>query len=681
MMARHDSSSVLPSTWSRLSGPAAGFRLLAAVIACAMAALMPASRATGQQAGDYVELEEQAVRRAAERAAPWVVRIETLGGLEAVGGKLVTQGPTTGVLISDDGYVVSSAFNFVQLPSAILVTLAGGDRRPAKLVAHDRSRMLVLLKIKPKPGEKLPVPTMVGRDELRVGQTAIALGRTYPGDLPSISAGIISALHRIWGRAVQTDAKVSPANYGGPLIDLQGRLIGVLVPMSPQQQSEMAGAEWYDSGIGFAVPLTDLQPHFERWKSGRDLLPGKLGISLKGTNVFADPAIVAAVAPKSPAREAGMQAKDRIVDIDGRPIRRQAELKHALGPRYAGETVHVVVERGKQKKRVSFDIELAAKIEPYTHPFLGVVPVRLQDDDAGIGIRFVYPGSPAAKAGLKAGDRLLAIAGTKLKTLDDALESLLPFEPGREATVEFARDGKNRTARLTFDRLPSELPTDVPPPAAPNAEAGEATPTGLIEVNVPEEPNQCYALVPKSYRPDVPHGLLVWLRHPGKEFDQKAWRKRWEPLCQSMRLIVMAPQPADERRWSPTEAEYIAKAVEEFQRSHRIDPHRIVVGGEQTGGVLAYLAAFPRRDLFHGVVAFNAPYPPRRPLPANEPAQRLAVLSIHTDGNRAEGAIETTVKGLAAASYPVTSQTTASNVLTPDLQETIARWIDLMVRF
>ncbi len=116
--------------------------------------------------------------------------------------------------------------------------------------------MLVLLKV--AADEALPVPTWVPRQELAVGQWTIAVGRTYPGSFPNVSVGILSAINRVWGKAVQTDAKVSPSNYGGPLIDIRGRVIGVLVPLSPQQEGEFAGAEWYDSGIGFAVPLADI---------------------------------------------------------------------------------------------------------------------------------------------------------------------------------------------------------------------------------------------------------------------------------------------------------------------------------------------------------------------------------------------------------------------------------------
>src|SRR5882724_7328707 len=91
---------------------------------------------------DLSEQEEQAIRAAAQRVAPSVVRIETIGGLERVGKVLVNTGPTTGLVVGEDGYVISSAFNFVQQPASILVTLPSGARAPAQIVARDHSRML-----------------------------------------------------------------------------------------------------------------------------------------------------------------------------------------------------------------------------------------------------------------------------------------------------------------------------------------------------------------------------------------------------------------------------------------------------------------------------------------------------------------------------------------------------------
>ncbi len=115
------------------------------------------------------------------------------------------------------------------------------------------------------------------------------MGRTLAGgadQLPSVSVGILSALDRIWGKAMQTDAKVSPTNYGGPLIDLYGRVQGVLVPASPRAEGETAGFEWYDSGIGFAIPLEDVNRVLPRMLKGTKETPvnlkrGLLGITMQ----------------------------------------------------------------------------------------------------------------------------------------------------------------------------------------------------------------------------------------------------------------------------------------------------------------------------------------------------------------------------------------------------------------
>ena len=98
---------------------------------------------------------------------------------------------------------------------------------------------------------------------------------------PSVSVGIISAVGRIWGKAIQTDAKISPINYGGPLIDIEGRVQGILVPASPQGEDVTAGFEWYDSGIGFAIPMEDVLAVLPRLKQGKDLKKGLLGIRMK----------------------------------------------------------------------------------------------------------------------------------------------------------------------------------------------------------------------------------------------------------------------------------------------------------------------------------------------------------------------------------------------------------------
>ena len=138
-------------------------------------AILPSSFA--QENDALAATEEAALKSAAEAVAPSVVQIRTIGGLEVVEGTLLADGPTTGLVISPDGYILSSAFNFAQQPASILVTFSNGKQAPAELVATDHSRMLVLLKT--NGVVDLPVPTYAPSDETRVGQWAVAVGRTF----------------------------------------------------------------------------------------------------------------------------------------------------------------------------------------------------------------------------------------------------------------------------------------------------------------------------------------------------------------------------------------------------------------------------------------------------------------------------------------------------------------------
>jgi serine protease Do len=332
--------------------------------ALAIASLLVSLAAFPVLAEDIDAQEQAALSAAVERVAPAVVRIETVGGSERVGQAFFGAGPTTGLVVDPTGYFVSSAFAFVNNPVSILVQLADGVRRPARLVATDHSRMLVLLKI--EVDTPLPVCEIATGRQMRVGQWAIAVGRTFESDRPNIAVGILSALDRIWGKAIQTDAAVSPNNYGGPLVDIHGRVLGVLAPLSPEAADEMAGIEWYDSGIGFAVPMEHVYEVLPRLKKGEDLYPGRAGVSLKGPNLFTGEPIIAACSPKGPAAVAGLKPGDRIVEIDGRNIIRTAEVKREIGRRYAGETMRVTVLRGTE--RVNCEVKLVANVEALSRP-------------------------------------------------------------------------------------------------------------------------------------------------------------------------------------------------------------------------------------------------------------------------------------------------------------------------
>lgn len=637
-------------------------------VAILLCLLFSSTHAAAQE--DVLLQEEQAFKNAVARVAPSVARIETIGGLERVGDNLVGTGPTTGLVVSEDGLIVSSAFNFVQKPTSILVTVEGEKTRlPATILARDASRQLVLLKIEPKG--KLTVPEYVPRSELVVGQWTIAIGKTFQADAVSMSAGVLSATHRIWGKAVQTDAKVSPANYGGPLIDIQGRVIGVLVPMSPRgASSELAGSEWYDSGIGFAAPLADVMKRLDDWRESGELKSGILGIGLKGKDVYSKPAEVASVRIKSPAAELGIESGDKIVEVNGDPVTRQAQLKHALGPLYAGDPVSIVVERDGERVELG-EAKLVGELEPYDTPFLGILPLR---EAESCTVRHIFPGSPAEQK-LQVGDWIKQVNGVETATVAEVRNALSGAESGDEVTLTVDRGGEELAVKLTAASLPEKV-ADVPPELAP-ADA-PAVEVGEIEIKLPEAKNQCFAYIPESVRAESPTGLLTWVHAPGK-FDREAMIMQWKPMADERGFILLIPRSLDEKRWTALEAEFIHDVIQEVQKTYVIDEQRLVVGGEGAGGAMAWLVSRQHADLVRGVAPIGAPVPRGGSAPEADPQNRTAYYVTLTDKPRQDAAIRKVVEALRKAKLPVTFESEYEDFGDAQRGE-IAQWLDQLDR-
>ncbi|QDU28085.1 putative periplasmic serine endoprotease DegP-like precursor [Anatilimnocola aggregata] len=631
---------------------------------------------------DVTELEERAIIAAAGKIAPAVVRIETVGGLERVGKLLVATGPTTGLIVSEDGYVISSAFNFVQKPTSILVSLPSGTRAAATIVARDHARMLVLLKV--STTEKLPVPVAVPRSEMQVGQWTVAIGRTFEAGQVSMSVGILSAKERIWSKAIQTDAKISPINYGGPLVDIQGRVLGVLAPLSPQGQGgELGGAEWYDSGIGFAIPLTDILQHLPTLKAGKDLHPGLLGISLKPGDIYALPAEIVAVPPNSPASKAGVKVGDVVTAIDGQPIVRQAQLKHALGPKYAGEKIKLTVSRKVDTKdeKVELEAELTDVLIPYEHPLLGVLPLR-GVKDRGVTIRYVFPDSPAAEAGLKPGDRLAEIDGKEITDASALQQLISSADPTKKVTLKYLRDGAEQTAAVTLAKLTADIPKDLPPAVSPELPApAEAPTTGLIEIKLPEEKNLCLALVPNNYHPQVPHGVLVYLPPPGN-VDRNKLTARFQSLAEKNQAIILVPQSADPKKWDRTESAFIRKTFDDLMAHYTVDPTRVAIFGAEASGTMAFLTALEHRDRFRGLATSEATPPARLKVPETDPVNRLALLLAAADNSPTKAVVTALEKKLTEAKFPVIVHSLGEkpHEFTADDDALLFRWLDALDR-
>jgi S1-C subfamily serine protease/predicted esterase len=686
------------------------------VLLCGLASTL------GAQQPDLEDLREQAVKAAARKVGPSMVQIQTTGGTELVGsgpkGPQVRKGigPTTGVILTADGYIASSAFNFANKPSSIDVAVPGHKTRYiAKVIATDTTRMITLLKI---DATGLPVPVPSPKSQIKIGQTALALGRTLEADVnkpASVSEGIISATERIWGKALQTDAKVSPTNYGGPLVDLEGRVMGILVPASPWAEGETAGIEWYDSGIGFAIPLEDVLAVLPRLKQGQELKKGVLGIQAKGQDRYGTRPEIATVQPGSAAAKAGFKPGDIIKEIDGKPVHSMTHVMHRLGTKYEGDKVSVKIER--DKKDVDFpDLVLGSATSSLNTPFLGILPMR-DDPELGVEVRFVYPKSPAEAAGIKVGDRI-----TKMAPGPAAMGPLQPFlgrdqlmvllasmAPGSEVRLEVVRKEAKKTETVTVklaempdsvpDRLPEKatqkkalephkpLPNTPPPMGEEKKDApkknAKKSPTGLLKRTNETKDKNYWLFIPEEYDPQTSYALLVWLHPQGKSKDQDIddFKESWEDYCARNHIIVAGPKAENDTGWVASDAEFINQLVREVGEQYTIDKQRVLVHGMGLGGQMAFYLGFHNRDTFRGVATTGAVL--ANQIKEKLPGQPLSFYIIAGGKDPLAPSIAESKTKLIDNKYPVIFRdipNMGAQYLDLDTLEELVRWIDSLDR-
>lgn len=315
-------------------------------------------------------MTSRAFRSATKTIQPSLVTIESFGGVSAVQGRIggirrQGEGNTTGIMISSDGYILTSTFNFIQQPAVISVITSDGKRRVARVKGRDDTRKICLLKI--EGVEDMPVPETVPIKDITVGQWVVSMGVGYGDTSPALSMGIISAKNRIGGRAIQTDANISPANYGGPLVDIEGRLLGLCVPMNPQSQAIGAGVEWYDSGIGFAIPLHGLEKLIERLKSGERIRPAFLGIQAI-PNPEGDGLFIKQVVQDTPAAEHDLLVEDLILKVNGEAVNDMLKLRQMLNQFESGREIELTVFRTEKDEEDTFKLKLGSPPKPKGEP-------------------------------------------------------------------------------------------------------------------------------------------------------------------------------------------------------------------------------------------------------------------------------------------------------------------------
>ena len=320
--------------------------------------------------------------QAVRKIAPAVVNIDTVGKAkpeeETAGGALYdpeVHGKGSGVILSPDGYIITN-HHVIEGANRIRVTLQNGEWSYAKLIGVDADTDLAVIRIE---GSNLPVAELGDSDRLEVGEWSVAVGNPL-GLGSTITVGVISALNRHnlqieEGRklegAIQTDASINRGNSGGALANIEGKLIGIntaILSSSPSGGS---------IGLGFALPTNTVRrvvhDLIERGNTGEPAskkpwlgiafgaVPENIGQRL-GLNPY-EGVIIQRVIAESPAQVAGLLPQDIILNIDGKEIGREKDLREAIQSRKVGQSVVLEVIRESSKRHEKIMLTIQERVE------------------------------------------------------------------------------------------------------------------------------------------------------------------------------------------------------------------------------------------------------------------------------------------------------------------------------
>jgi len=261
----------------------------------------------------------------------------------------------SGFVYDDKGHIVTND-HVVEEANSFAVRIGAETKPiPAQLVGKDPSSDLAVLKVDPGAVKNGLKPLELGDSKaLEPGDQTIAIGSPF-GLEGTVTSGIVSSLGRTItapnnfpiADAIQTDAAINPGNSGGPLLDGNGRVIGV--------NSQIKSGSGSNSGVGFAVPVSTVKFVVPQIQNGGKVQRAYLGVRNGDTQDLSG-AVVGGVVAGGPAAKAGLQNGDKITSIDGRPITGSDDVSSAVAARKPGEQAKVTVERGGNRRTLTVDL-------------------------------------------------------------------------------------------------------------------------------------------------------------------------------------------------------------------------------------------------------------------------------------------------------------------------------------
>ena len=355
----------------------------------------------------------------------------------------------TGFVISPDGFIATNN-HVIEDVDKIEVNFLGGQKLQAEIVGRDPSTDVALIRVKPE--KDLPFLPLGDSDGVRPGDWVIAVGNPF-GLEHTVTAGIISAKHREingdpssrrFDDFIQTDAAINPGNSGGPLLNLSGEVIGINTAIRQDANT-----------IGFAIPINLAKSVLPQLRASGKVTRGWLGVMIQPVTAEVaasleldkpEGALVSDLDPAGPASKAGVQRYDVIVGFDGKPVHQMEELPKLVASAPVGSQVELtVIRKGKEKK---FDVKLGelsaepalASAEPEEKP--GAFGLQVQaltpelaeqlqlEQQSGVVVSAVEPGSSAEDAGVRRGDVILEVNRTAVASVSAFREAISDSKRG-----------------------------------------------------------------------------------------------------------------------------------------------------------------------------------------------------------------------------------------------------------
>jgi serine protease Do len=424
--------------------------------------------------GRYPSDFREVIRKATDQVFPAVVYVKCVRETHAEGKKASAEVSGSGVIITPGGELLTN-WHVVEKAVEVRCLLHDGAPFDAEIVGSDKDTDLALLRLKRPPGAPpLPYAELGESSALREGDFVMAMGAPW-GMARSVTIGIIAATgrylpnHSEYSLWLQTDASISPGNSGGPLVNTEGRVVGI------NTRAIMWGGD-----IGFSVPSETVRIIAARVREYGSAQWSWTGLKLQPLKDFdrntyfdaTDGVIVSGTERESPARRAGVQPRDRILRIGDAQVTAGTHedlpaVRRRLGMLPVGKSIELAVVRDNQTIELDFTPREKGKVEGEEldcprWDFTVKTVNRFDNPDLFFHRKkgvFVYglrePGN-ATGSGLRKNDILLKIDGTAVTTLDEVRrlheKALEDIGKKHRIALTVLRDGLMRHVVLDFSR-------------------------------------------------------------------------------------------------------------------------------------------------------------------------------------------------------------------------------------